>query len=48
MAALLHDLLYVAVAERLHTTVVTADDRLRARVATLPWVLAPGEAITRR
>ena len=42
-----YDMLYVAVAERLHTALVTADDRLRARVATLPWVLAPDEAIVR-
>ena len=37
----IHDMLYVAVAERLRTTLVTADDRLRARLAAQPWVIAP-------
>jgi predicted nucleic acid-binding protein len=32
------DLLYVALAERLGTEFYTADSRLRARLANLPWV----------
>jgi predicted nucleic acid-binding protein len=40
----LYDMLYVAVAERRQTTLVTADDRLRSRLATLTWVLAPDDA----
>jgi predicted nucleic acid-binding protein len=31
-------MLYVALAERLGTEFYTADDRLRARLANLPWV----------
>ena len=37
----LYDLVYVAVAERTRTLFITADDSLRQRVATLPWVVAP-------
>jgi predicted nucleic acid-binding protein len=33
-----YDMLYVALAERLGTQFYTADDRLRARLAHLPWV----------
>ncbi len=31
-------MVYVALAERLRTEFYTADDRLRARLAHLPWV----------
>jgi predicted nucleic acid-binding protein len=37
-----HDMLYVALAERLGTEFYTADARLRARLGHLPWVLGPG------
>ena len=33
-----YDFVYVALAERLGTELYTADDRLRARLAHLPWV----------
>jgi predicted nucleic acid-binding protein len=33
-----YDMVYVALAERLGTEFYTADDRLRARLAHLPWV----------
>jgi predicted nucleic acid-binding protein len=33
-----HDMVYVALAERLGTEFYTADDRLRARLAHLPWI----------
>lgn len=33
-----YDMIYVALAERLGTEFYTADDRLRARLAHLPWV----------
>lgn len=33
-----YDMVYVALAERLGTDLYTADDRLRARLAHLPWV----------
>ena len=33
-----YDMVYVALAERLGTQFYTADDRLRARLAHLPWV----------
>ena len=33
-----YDMVYVALAERLRTEFYTADDRLRARLAHLPWV----------
>jgi predicted nucleic acid-binding protein len=33
-----YDMAYVALAERLGTEFYTADDRLRARLAHLPWV----------
>jgi predicted nucleic acid-binding protein len=37
----IYDMLYVAFAERRRTTLVTADDALRRRLAGLDWVLAP-------
>lgn len=39
-----YDLLYVALAERLGTDFYTADDRLRSRLAHLPWVRGPVSA----
>ncbi|MDQ1614196.1 MAG: hypothetical protein QOJ60_135 [Actinomycetota bacterium] len=36
-----HDMVYVAVAERLGEQLVTADDVLRARLGTLPFVVGP-------
>jgi predicted nucleic acid-binding protein len=33
-----YDMVYVALAERLGTEFYTADERLRARLAHLPWV----------
>lgn len=38
-----YDMLYVALAERRSTTLVTADDALRRRLVDLPWVVAPAE-----
>jgi predicted nucleic acid-binding protein len=38
----IYDMLYVAVAQRLRTTLITADERLRSRLV-LPWVIAPEE-----
>jgi len=35
----LYDMLYIAVAERSGTAFLTADDRLRQRLVTLPWVV---------
>src|ERR1022692_2886373 len=32
-----HDMVYIALAERLRTEFYTADDRLRARLGHLPW-----------
>ncbi len=40
----LYDMLYVAVAERLNTTFITADQALRNRLGQLSWVLAPEQA----
>jgi predicted nucleic acid-binding protein len=37
-----YDMVYVALAERLGTEFYTADDRLRSRLAHLPWVLGIG------
>lgn len=36
-----HDMVYVAVAERLGQQLVTADSALRARLASMPFVVAP-------
>jgi predicted nucleic acid-binding protein len=38
------DMVYVALAERLGTELVTADERLRARLAHLGWVRSIGDA----
>jgi len=38
-----YDMVYVAIAERAGTEFVTADTRLRARLAHLGWVKLPGE-----
>lgn len=37
----LYDMVYLAVAERLGEQLITADERLRRRVAHLSWVVAP-------
>jgi predicted nucleic acid-binding protein len=37
----IYDMLYVAVAQRMRTTLITADERLRARLVALPWVIGP-------
>lgn len=39
-----YDMVYVALAERLGTEFYTADERLRARMAHLPWVLGLADA----
>jgi predicted nucleic acid-binding protein len=39
-----YDMVYVALAERLGTELITADQRLRARLAHLGWVRSTGEA----
>src|SRR5215469_12834960 len=38
-----HDMVYVAVAERLSTELITADERLRNRLAHLGWVRGIGD-----
>lgn len=43
----LYDMLYVAVAERTHTTLITADAVLRSRLAALPWVIGPDTGLGR-
>jgi len=42
----IYDMVYVALAERRSVPLVTADDRLRRRLADLDWVLTPEEAMT--
>jgi predicted nucleic acid-binding protein len=37
----IYDMLYVAVAKRMRTTLITADQRLRTRLVALPWVIGP-------
>jgi predicted nucleic acid-binding protein len=37
----IYDMLYVAVAQRMRTTLITADERLRSRLVALPWVIGP-------
>ena len=37
----IYDMLYVAVAEREQTTLITSDAALRARLASFPWVVPP-------
>jgi predicted nucleic acid-binding protein len=39
-----YDMVYVALAERLGTELITADQRLRGRLAHLGWVRGTGEA----
>jgi predicted nucleic acid-binding protein len=39
-----YDMVYVALAERLGTQLITADQRLRERLAHLGWVRSTGEA----
>jgi len=38
-----YDMLYLALAERLGTEFITADDKLRARLAHLGWVRGPDD-----
>jgi predicted nucleic acid-binding protein len=40
-----YDMVYVAVAERLAEPLVTADERLRSRLAHLGWVLGPEDVV---
>lgn len=40
----IYDMLYVAVAERLKTQLITADTDLRSRLASSAWVVAPDQA----
>lgn len=40
----IYDMVYVALAEGLGEQLVTADDRLRRRLAHLGWVVAPADA----
>jgi predicted nucleic acid-binding protein len=37
----LYEMLYIAVAERTYSLFITADNSLRQRLVTLPWVIAP-------
>jgi predicted nucleic acid-binding protein len=37
----IYDMIYVAVAERAHGTLVTADSNLRQRLANFAWIVAP-------
>jgi predicted nucleic acid-binding protein len=39
----IYDMLYVAVAERMRTTLITADERLRSRLTALSWVIGPDQ-----
>ncbi len=41
----IYDLLYVAVAERRATKLITADRALRRTLVDLDWILAPGELV---
>lgn len=41
----IYDMIYVALAERLGTSLVTADKRLRTRLTHLDWVLAPEDIV---
>jgi len=40
----IYDMIYVALAERTGTQLITADHALRNRLGHMPWVLAPEEA----
>jgi predicted nucleic acid-binding protein len=40
----IYDLLYVAVAERRGTQLITADEALRERLAGIDWLIAPEQA----
>ncbi|HKW69037.1 MAG TPA: type II toxin-antitoxin system VapC family toxin [Candidatus Dormibacteraeota bacterium] len=39
----IYDMLYVAVAERAKTTLVTADETLRERLRQMAWIVAPDQ-----
>lgn len=39
-----YDMVYVALAERMRTTFITADDSLRSRLKQLAWVVPPDPA----
>jgi len=40
----IYDMLYVAIAERRATELVTADEALRRRLTHLAWIVAPDQA----
>jgi predicted nucleic acid-binding protein len=41
----IYDLLYVALAERRHTQLITADSTLRQRLSGLDWIVAPEQLL---
>ncbi|MGH3804578.1 MAG: type II toxin-antitoxin system VapC family toxin [Pseudonocardiaceae bacterium] len=41
----IYDMIYVALAERLGTSLVTADQRLADRLSHLDWVLSPNDVL---
>jgi predicted nucleic acid-binding protein len=41
----IYDMIYVALAERAATQLITADEALRARLAHLAWVVSPDQAV---
>jgi len=40
----IYDMIYVALAERIRTELITADEALRRRLAHLAWVVGPAQA----
>jgi predicted nucleic acid-binding protein len=40
----IYDMLYVAVAQRMGTTLITADEQLRSRLVSLTWIVGPEQA----
>jgi predicted nucleic acid-binding protein len=41
----IYDMIYVALAERTRTELITADEALRRRLAHLTWVISPSQAM---